>query len=182
MDFKDTKAHIEGLAKRLKNLRAEQGKFLGAQSIDGQIARAQKEINGSRASLVTEKETLAGLKQKKSDGLKFTIISMQEKLSETLPKGEAGVTIEDSSVSIGWQFIDGFVRYESLSGGEKKIFEQALARTMLDKGGVLVYEAAEVDVGNLTGLMKAISSVPYQVILNHHHRPRAVKGWSFIAR
>ena len=184
MDFTDTKAHIEGLNQKLRNLRSEQGKFLAAQSIDTQIAKSQKETNQSKASLETEKSELAELKAKKSDSLKFTIISMEEKITEMLPGGNAIMKIEDNSISIGWHLMpdDRLVQYESLSDGQKKMFEQALTRAMLDKGGLLLYEAAEIDPVNLKLLMMAIKTQPYQIILNSWKKPQAMKGWTLNPR
>jgi uncharacterized membrane protein YqiK len=182
MNLQETTDHIKGLGKRLQDLRAEQAKFLAAQSIDTQIAKAQKEIRESKEFLEAEKKTLKDLKQKKSDTLEFTIISMEEKISEMLPTGSAVIRIEDGSLYMGWQLIDYLVRYESLSGGQKVMFEQALTRAMLEKGGVLVYEAAEVDADNMKGLMEAIKTVPYQTILNTWKRPKAMKDWTITPR
>jgi len=184
VNFNDTVAHIEGLNQKLKNLRAEQGKFLAAQSIDTQIAKSQKEINESKGLLETEKSELKKLKSKKSDSLKFTVIQLEEKITQMLPGGNAVVKIEDSSVSIGWHLMpdDKLVEYESLSDGQKKMFEQALTRAMLDKGGLLIYEAAEVDPVNLKLLMMAIKTKPYQIILNSWKKPQAMKGWTLTPR
>lgn len=184
MDISDTKAHMEGLNQKLRNLRAEQGKFLAAQSIDTQIAKSQKEINESKTSLETEKSDLKKLKSKKSDSLKFTMVSLEEKITEMLPGGKAVVKIEDGTISISWHLMpdDKLVEYESLSGGQKKMFEQALTRSMLDKGGLLVYEAAEVDPVNLKLLMMAIKTKPYQIIINAWKKPQAMKGWTITPR
>ena len=184
MDFTDTEAHIEGLNQKLRNLRSEQGKFLAAQSIDTQIAKSQKETNQSKTTLESVKSELTELKTKKSDSLKFTIVSMEKKITEMLPCGMAVMKIEDNMISIGWHLMpdDRIVEYECLSGGQKKMFKQALTRAMLDKGGLLIYEAAEVDPVNLKLLMMAIKTKPYQIILNSWKKPQAMKGWTLNPR
>jgi len=184
MNISDTKSHIEGLNQKLRNLRAEQGKFLAAQSIDTQIAKSQKEINESKGLLETEKSELKKLKSKKSDSLKFTVIQLEEKITQMLPGGKAVVKIEDSSVSIGWHLMpdDKLVGYESLSKGQQKMFDPALTRAMLDKGGLLIYECGEVDSDNVKALMKTIKGKPYQIILNAWKRPAAMKGWTLTPR
>ena len=184
MNQEDCEAHISGLNQKLRNLRAEQGRFLGARSVDEQIAKSQKETNQSKTTLESVKSELAELKAKKSDSLKFTIISMEEKITEMLPGGRAVVKIEDGSVSIGWHLMpdDKLVEYESLSKGQQKIFEQALTRSMLDKGGLLIYECGEVDSDNVKALMKTIKGKPYQIILNAWKRPIAAKGWTITSR
>lgn len=182
MDITDTKAHMEGLNQKLRNLRSEQAKFLAAKSIDEQIAKSQKEMNEGKASLKTEKSDLEKFKSKKSDSLKFTIIQLEEKITEMLPDGNAVVKIEDGSVSIGWHLPDGFLEYESLSKGQQKMFEPGLTRAMLDKGGLLCYECGEVDSDNVKALMKTIKGKPYQIILNAWKRPTAMKGWTLTPR
>ncbi len=184
MNLQDVTAHIEGLNQKLINLRAEQGKFLAAQSIDTQIAKSQKEINESKGLLETEKSDLKKLKSKKSDSLKFTMVSLEEKITEMLPGGNAVVKIEDGAISIGWQLMpdNKLVEYESLSEGQQKMFDQALTRAMLDKGGLLIYEAATIDPVNLKLLMMAIKTKPYQIIINSWKKPQAMKGWTLTLR
>ena len=184
MNQEDCTAHITGLNQKLRDLRTKQAKFLAAQSIDTQIAKSQTETNQSKTTLESVKSELAELKAKKSDSLKFTIISMEEKITEMLPGGRAVVKIEDGAMSIGWHLMpdDRLVEYESLSGGQKKMFEQALTRAMLKKGGLLIYEAAEVDPVNLKLLMMAVKTKPYQIIINSWKKPQAMKGWTLNPR
>lgn len=182
MNLEDCTAHIAGLNQKLKNLRANRDKFMLAKSTDEQIVKSQTETNEAKTLLTTEKDALKDLKAKKADSLKFTIIQMEEKITEMIPYGTGVVTIKDSSLTIGWNLPDGFVEYESLSKGQQKMFEQALTRTMLDKGGLLVYECGEVDSDNVKALMKTINGKPYQIILNAWKRPTATKGWTITPR
>ncbi len=190
MDITDTKAHMEGLNQKIKNLRADRDKFMSAKSTDEQIVKSQTETNEAKELLTEQKADLNTLKAKKADSLKFTIVSMEEKLSEMLPYGSAVVEIRDGSMSIGWQLpggidnpeVNGVIEYESLSKGQQKIFEQALTRAMLDKGGLLVYECGEVDSDNVKALMKTIKGKPYQIILNAWKRPVAMKDWVITPR
>lgn len=182
MDTVDTKAHIEGLNQKMRNLRADRDKFISAKSTDEQIVKSQTETNEAKALLATEKDALKDLKAKKADSLKFTIIQMEEKISEMLPYGDSVVKIGDGSMLIGWSIAGGFIEYESLSKGQQKMFEQALTRAMLDKGGLLVYECGEVDSDNVKALMKTIGGKPYQIIMNAWKRPVAMKNWTITPR
>lgn len=182
MNITETEDHITGLNQKLANLDTDRDKFLTAKSTDEQIAKSQKEMNESKSLLATEKDTLKNLKSKKSESLKFTIIQMEEKISEMLPSGSAVVRIGDNSIDIGWQLPDGIVEYASLSEGQQEIFEKALTRAMLDKGGLLIYEAGPVDSDNLKALMKTIKGKPYQIIINSWKKPPPMKGWTITPR
>ena len=95
-------------------------------------------------------------------------MGLSKRMAEILPVGRPDIQItEDGGVYIGWVRPDGKkVAYAGLSGGEKALFDPALAYAL--KANVLLQESAELDSrsvywshwGSITGRRSRFSSQP----------------------
>jgi len=178
---------IEALINKGKGLRESERIFLKASGITESIEQYRVEIANTEATIESKKEDLAELKAMKSDAVKDTLISIQDKITELLPEGDGVVHInDDGSFIIGWMLPNKSpVPYEGLSGGQKVIFGRALTNALMGnaKNKILVYEAAEVDPPNLQLMLERIvanTDNNTQVIVNTWLKTDVPKGWNLI--
>jgi hypothetical protein len=103
-------------------------------------------------------------------------------MAELLPVGKPDIQIiEDGGVHIGWVRPDGKkVAYAGLSGGEKALFDPALAYAL--KANVLLQESAELDEGRLMESLGKFNGAKVQVLVSTCHAPQAVGAeWKVVS-
>jgi len=180
---------ITALTETGKKLRENEKPFLKVSGITESIEQYKAEVTRLETSHEAKKEDLAELKAEKSDAVKDTLISIQDRITELLPEGDGIVHInDDNSFIIGWMLPGKpLVPYEGLSSGQKVIFGRALSNALMGdaKNKILIYEAAEVDAPNIRPILERIqdSAEPdTQVIVNTwYYAPEIVpKGWNII--
>ena len=174
---------IRGLVARKSELEAKEKRFFKVQGLEESIEKARSDIETYEVDLQSHKEELAELNSKKIASLVKTTSAMADTMNKFLPEGSALIDVENG-VNIGWiKSGDKKPRpISALSGGERAIFNSALAYALLGDAEhkVIICEAGEADDKNLNGLIKRINGQhpKAQVIVNCWHRPaRKPKGW-----
>ncbi len=182
------KQQEEALISKGEGYRKDEAIFLKHAGIAESIEKYKLDVTRTEAALEVKKEDLAELKAQKSDAVRNTLISIQDKITELLPEGDGVVHInDDNSFIIGWMLPSKpLVPYAGLSDGQKVIFGRALSNALMGdaKNKLLVFEAAEVDPPNLELMLDRIVSNTdddVQVIVNTWFRPESIpKGWNLI--
>lgn len=175
MEIQMIENQIAGLKESLTALNQNKDDFVKAQGVQQEERKIRVEIVGKKESLTEKKVELSQLKITKAEAVQETSRGLAEKMGEVLPRGTAVLEIEDGKVFIGW----GNTPYNGLSGGEKVIFDGALAHAL--DASILCYEAAEVDLENLDELIKRLSQSDKQILLSTWVRPTTIPdGWTVV--
>ena len=183
--MQETKLHedrITGLQSKIKTLRADKEAFIKAQGIQQEAESLRGEAEKKREEITVLKATNAELITKKNAEVSKGLSSMIAKMKEVLPAGEPVLEVsEDGSVFIGWtRPVGSPVAYSGLSGGEKTLFDAALATAL--KANILVVELAEVDDMNCTKALDHFNKLEgIQILASSCHRPETLpKDWAVV--
>lgn len=176
---------VHGLQARLQKLRESERLFQRAAGLKTQKEKDGAAIAGLRDDLAKEKEKLAQHKASKALAISVTASALAQKMEQMLPFGDAVFNIgEDGEVYLGWNIPDrGPVAYGGLSGGQRVLFDSALAYALLQPGkknAVILVEGAELG-GEIGMLLESVaaSNVDAQIIACTCHGTGAVPdGWS----
>ena len=169
---------LVGLEAKGKELREQEAIFLKMHGLREQI----EETRSSNAELDTDiqalKEELAELKGQKAKAVAGSVDAIREKMDAVLPEGKTVFEIDDAGgISIGWKIGKTVKPYRGLSGGEKVVFDGALANAL--GAGMLIYEAAEADGGRLEDLLLLLADSERQIVINTWAAPGDVPdGWT----
>ena len=166
---------ITGLESRLKSLQADKEVFIRAQGMDIEAEKLRDEAQKINDEVADLKKQVSGLQEKKSKAISPVLLGMGRAMNAFLPIGSAILGIlDDGSFFIGWVNAAGqTVPYAGLSGGEKVMFDAALAKAL--GATVLAVEAAETDEVNLQVLLeKYEASDIEQVIVSTCYGPKAI--------
>lgn len=171
--MKDQRA---GLVAGGKLQRADEALFLKAQGISEQIEKENQNNIAVKNKLEPAKKLREALKKKKADAVSATTSKIVQKMNEVLPMGEAiinynGGDDQDPQVKkglyIGWNVDGKYKSYNGLSGGEKQMFDAALAHVL--DANIIILEAAELDSDHLLAVLEDLAQVDAQVIVNTCH-------------
>lgn len=171
-DVQTIKELITGLRQKKKNLRADESIFLKLSGINEEIEKADQDKAGFDEELTEAKSRRDDAKKKKAAAVGKTTSMIADKMNSVLPFGSAVFSYDEDeegkrSMKIGW-IIDGSVTpYNGFSGGEKHIFDAALAYVL--DADIIVVEAAELDDDNLQKTLLELSKLDKQVIVNTCH-------------
>lgn len=177
---------IKGLEERLRTLRGELALLQKAKGLD-EAAEVQRQHAESCAAQKQElKRALEDLKRKKDRAVAGSCTKLAEAMAAILPDGEAVFRIEeDGKVALAWNREGRVTPHAGLSGGEKVLFEAALAHALLGKAPhrLLILEAAELDQDRLAMALGHIAATNpgTQLVINTCHVPAAVpEGWDVV--
>ena len=135
-------------------------------------ATLEKELRVARVdveTLTVELDKAKEAKTKAADAINDTIKACAKYFREKSTDGilpEGHIHIEDDGrtrLQIGWQR-DLFVPRQSLSGGEKAIFDAAMASVLVPSAAIWI-EAAECDDTTLAATMEKLAPLPQQVVI-----------------
>lgn len=187
-DVKTMKELIAGLNQKKKNLRADEKVFLELVGINEEIEKANQDKAGFDEELTAAKKIRDVSKKEKADAVAETTSKIAEKMNVVLPFGSAVFTYAEDDegkrdLKIGWS-VGGIMNvgvlcgekttpYNGLSGGEKQIFDAALANVL--DANIIIVEAAELDDDNLIKTLEELSKLDKQVIVNTCHSPVGLK-------
>ena len=165
---------ITGLESKLKTLQNDKEVFIRAQGMDIEAEKMRAEVQKINDEVADLKVQVSELQSGKIKAIAPVASGMSKAMNAFLPQGSAELKIEeDGTFSICW----GDVPYPGLSGGEKVMFDAALAKAL--GATVLCVEAAETDEANLQALLaKYEASDIEQVIVLTCYGPVVVPaGW-----
>lgn len=167
-DIKTMQDMLNGLRKKKLDLQQTERVFLKVSGINEEIEKAVQEKQDYEAELQESKDKRDEAKAKKASELGKVQAEICEKLSAVLPYGGAVFSIdEDNQMTIGWTHEGKTTPYNGLSGGQKQIFDTALANVL--DADIIVVEAAEMDDKNLVKSLQELSKLEKQVIVNTCH-------------
>jgi hypothetical protein len=178
------KAQIKGLKTAIEELRAKEKLFIKANTLQEQTDTARKDAGEFEERLELVKTMRTELKDKRAEILKGALYPLAAGITALLPRGEAVLSLDDH-LFLGWKDGKRTVPYGGLSGGEKVMFDGAMANSFLQGKGerIIVLEAGELDGPNLDATLKKIQDnhPDVQVIVNTCHRPEKVpEGWKVV--
>jgi len=170
---------ITGLESKLKSLQTDKEVFIRAQGMDIEAEKMRAEVQKINDEVADLKKQVSGLQEKKSKAISPVLLGMGRVMNSFLAVGSTTLGIlDDGDFFIGWVNEAGqTVPYAGLSGGEKVMFDAALAKAL--GATVLAVEAAETDEVNLQVLLeKYEASDIEQVIVLTCYGPVVVPaGW-----
>jgi DNA repair exonuclease SbcCD ATPase subunit len=168
-DIKTLQDMLTGLESKKTQLQADESVFLKVSGINEEIEKAIQDKSEHIEELESAKDFLKVLKKKKSDAVSKTTTKIERKMNSLLPSGQSVFTYDEDDngkrdLHIGWNHNKRTTPYNGLSGGEKQIFDTALADLL--EADIIVVEAAEIDQDNLQPTLEALSKLDKQVIVN----------------
>lgn len=171
-DIQTMRGLVKGLRQKRENLMADKDIFLKLSGINEEIEKANQDKEGFEEELIEAKVIRDAAKNRKSASVSKTVSEIEKKMNAVLPSGEALFTYyqdenEKFTMQIGWKDGDKRVPYNGLSGGEKQIFDAALANVL--DANIIVVEAAELDDENLLKTLNELRKLDKQVIVNTCH-------------
>ena len=180
-DTKLIEDQISGLKERLILLRRDKEAFIKAQGMVEEAEKLKSEAEKKRKEVSLLKTGNAPLIAKKNAAMAKSLSGMIAKLTKVLPNGKPIVDVkEEGDVFIGWQK-EGKqpVSYSSLSGGERVIFDAALAHAL--NANIIISEFAEIDDEQLVKALNRFGEMDVQFIGSTCHPPKEVpKPWEVI--
>lgn len=166
-DIQMMKDQLNGLIEKGKALREKERVHLKLQGINEEIEKTGQEREQYRQDLEEAKGKRDELVKKKNDAVAETAEKIASKMDEILPVGQAVFDMTDGLV-IGWADGEGKTTpYNGLSGGEKQMFDSALAHVL--DANIIVLEAAELDDDHLLASLEDLAKTEKQVIVNTCH-------------
>lgn len=178
---------VQGLEARLKSLRGELALYNQAKGLDEAAEAERAKADEARKATTEAKALLEGLKSQKAQAVAGTCAKMAGAMSQILPEGAGDMRIEDDgAVTLAWKRPDGTeVPHAGLSGGQRVLFDAALAHALLGdaKHRVLILEAAELDDEHLGMALEhmAATNPGTQLLVNTCHEPAEVpEGWDVV--
>jgi hypothetical protein len=180
-DTKLLEDQIVGMKQRLILLRRDKEAFIKAQGMAEEAEKLRAEALKKRDEVALLKTSNAALITKKNAAMAKSLSGMIAKLTKVLPNGKPIVDVkEDGDVFIGWQK-EGKqpVSYSSLSGGERVIFDAAMAHAL--NANIIISEFAEIDDDQLVKALDRFGKMDVQVIGSTCHPPKTVGNpWEVI--
>ena len=170
-DLQMMQDQIDGLIATGKELRKKEAVFLKIQGINETIETTSQErqtiLTDQKAAKKEKKELL----KKKNTAVSESAEKIVNKMNEVLPFGTAVFDCLDG-LFLGWE-VDGTKKpYNGLSGGEKQIFDTALAHVL--GANIIIMEAAELDSDHMAAALEDLARVEKQVIINTCHPVKVV--------
>ena len=171
-DIQTMKNLVTGLSQKKKNLRADEAIFLKLTGINEEIEKASQEKTEIEEEITEAKKARDSAKAKKAAAVSETTAEIAGQMNQVLPFGSAIFSYDEDdegkrSMKIGWEKEEKTTPYNGLSGGEKQIFDAALANIL--EANIIVVEAAELDEGNLHKTLKELAKLDKQCIVNTCH-------------
>ena len=178
MDKQIIQDQITGITSRIAALRKDRDAHVRLQGLNVEAEKLRTEALDSSNQIEKEKVTISALLTQRQQIVQSTIVGLSKRMTEILPVGRPDIQItEDGGVYIGWIRPDGKkVAYAGFSGGEKALFDPALAYAL--KANVLLQESAELDEKRLMESLVKYNGEDIQVIVSTCYGPKSVPdGW-----
>jgi hypothetical protein len=175
MDKQIIQDQISGLIEQGKTLRQQEAIFLKMTGINEEIIKTNIDRENNKDNLVKAKESLKKLVSQKNDAVSKSTIKIANKMDEVLPTGRAVINFDDG-LFIGWEAGDDgvYTPYNGLSGGQKQMFDGALAHVL--DSNIIVLEAAELDNDHMIAALEDLAGLDKQVLISTCHSVDVVPG------
>lgn len=176
MDRQIVQDQINGITAKIASLRQDRDVHIRLQGLNVESEKLRQEALEFSNQIEKEKVAVMVLLAQRQQIVQSTIVGLSKKMAEILPAGKPDIKItEDGGVYIGWVRPDGKkVAYAGLSGGEKALFDPALAYAL--RANVLLQESAELDSERLLESLAKYNGAEIQVIVSTCHAPSEIPG------
>ncbi len=176
MDKQIIQDQITGITSRIAALRKDRDIHVRLQGLNVEAEKLRGEASGYAVQIEKEKVAVTVLLAQRKQIVQSTIAGLSKRMAVILPASRPDIQItEDGGVYIGWIRPDmKKVAYAGLSGGEKALFDPALAYAL--KANVLLQESAELDSGRLVESLAKYNGAEIQVIVSTCHAPEEIPG------
>lgn len=165
MDIEILEQQLEGLEKKLEQLRADKDLFVKAQGLREQEEKARLDIISMKADHKKACDELAEAEKKRMEIVSPTLGTLNGKMDKILPEGSSMINFNsDGSCFIGWKLDNKIRPYAGLSGGEKAAFNGALCHAL--GAELVIIEAGEMDERRCSALIDQLTKFEGQVIVN----------------
>jgi len=177
---------VGALKQAIHDERAKRDLFVKASTLDEEIQKISSDTEELREQLKDAKAKHADAIRRRDEAVRTSLGAMERRIQKMLPFGEAALNLtEDGRLVIGWIIGEKSIPYWALSGGQKMIFDPALAFAMLGKAQskIVIMEGAEMDTRHLTETIQQIaeSRPEAQIICATWHEPDGeVDGWETV--
>jgi tetrahydromethanopterin S-methyltransferase subunit B len=161
---------LTGLIAKGKELRKKEAVFLKSQGINEEIEKATQDREDLIHDLDVAKKERDSLITKKNKAVAEAVADIASKMNEILPVGRAVFDIDDDNggLLIGWAIDTTVIPYNGLSGGQKQIFDAALAHVL--QANIIVLEAAELDQDHILAALEDLGNIDAQVLVSTCHQ------------
>ena len=167
MDKQIITDQITGLIEQGKTLRSQEAIFLKMQGINEEIEKTRADQEENKDKLVKAKETLKKLVAQKNDAVEKSFSKIKDKMNKVLPSGQAAIDLDDG-LFIGWEVEVGInTPYNGLSGGQKQMFDGALAHVL--DANIIVMECAELDDDHMLAMLEDLAYLDKQCLVSTCH-------------
>ena len=161
-----------GLKSRKQQLEADEKVFLKVSGLNEEIEKAGQDRETYREELKEAKDRQTAAKMRKAGAVASVVSQIADKMNEVLPFGQAVFNYDEDedgkrSMTISWMNNGKTTPYNGLSGGEKQIFDAALAHVL--DADIIVVEAAELDQENFDKTLVELAKLDKQCIVNTCH-------------
>jgi hypothetical protein len=167
MDKQIIQDQIAGLIEQGKTLRSQEAIFLKMQGINEEIEKTRADQETNKDKLIKAKENLKKLVKQKNDAVSKSFSKIKDKMNEVLPSGQAAINLDDG-LFIGWEVEAGvYTPYNGLSGGQKQMFDGALAHVL--DANIIVMECAELDDDHMLAALEDLVKLDKQCLVSTCH-------------
>lgn len=174
----EDEATLAGLQKRRDDLAAKVQALDKIGALTAEIEKARLAVEKAEKNAEGLNKALAAVLEAQADVVEEAAHEVAERSALVLPDGHALIEDDGKDVRIRWGRGDGRrIPWETLSGGEKAMFDCALGHALLPEALVII-EGAEVDNANMGDLLLKLGDVPFEVCILTCHPPmaRAITG------
>ena len=174
MDKQIIQDQITGLIEQGKTLRTQEAIFLKMQGINEEIEKTRQDQETNKESLASAKKSLKSLVSKKNEAVSTSLSKIKDKMNSVLPSGQAAINMDDG-LFIGWEVETGvYTPYNGLSGGQKQIFDTAMAHVL--DANIIVLEGAELDNDHMLAALEDLAMLDKQCLVSTCHDVGVVPG------
>lgn len=174
----EIKKSIAELEARLATLRDQRDAHVKASGMAEEQAKLKLEVSELSLEIQADKEALAELQGQKAGVVSGVCGKIADAMSAILPEGRAVFEIRDETVFIGWERNGVIVPVQGLSGGQRAVFNPALAYVLAGEGEKIIsIEGGEIDSSNMATMLDQIPKrIPSdcQVIISTCNSPNSV--------
>ena len=178
LDQKD-RAALDGMNARRAELEAKSEPLAEIAMVQREIESARMEAEKALADEEAAKPAIEAALQAQQAVVEQAATQLAKRSKELLPYGALCLMDDGKDLVIAWEKTPATkIQRVSLSGGEKVIFDAALAHALCPTA-LTVLEAAEVDDTSLMELCSHLEKAEHQVIVCTCHTPATIpEGWT----
>lgn len=176
-------ARLDGIDRAIESVNAAMAPANRRQAITDEVERSRIEADKQQQIEDAAKTKLAAAIQAMKDAVAGAHAKLYEKMGFMLPSGNVVLVDEGQRFTLAWVRDDVAVPWETLSGGERVIFDAAIGYLLGGQKATIMLDAGEVDMDNLRNLMASLPGPDQieQILIAHHTTPSLLdKPWTLV--